>query len=65
MERKRTYDRERMERLYREGQTWWQRRGRNDYDRLRSMFVRPLERYAAGALRDGDLDFIDEYVSDR
>lgn len=53
MERKRERDRERMARLYAEGQTWWQRRGRGSYDYCRTMFyndrVRRLERMASTA----------------
>jgi hypothetical protein len=55
IERKRAYDRERMARLHAEGRTWWQQRGRNDYDMLRGMLVRPMERHAAVLGDDGSI----------
>jgi len=51
MERKREYDRQRMGRLHRAGETWWQRRDRSSYDLGRSLANGALA--TIGSARDG------------
>jgi hypothetical protein len=55
MEKKRAYDRERMARLYQSKETWWQQRGRADYDWYRySRYTYPV-RLNQRIARDSEL----------